>query len=32
MTIVKPYYQEPQHEKDPGYIDPKELIDIFKQH
>ena len=31
MTIVKPYYQEPQDEKDPSYIDPKELQDIFKQ-
>jgi len=30
MTIVKPYYQEPQHETDPGYIDPKELQDIFQ--
>ena len=30
MTIVKPYYQEPQNEKDPGYIDPRELQDIFK--
>ena len=31
MTIEKPYYQAPQHETDPGYIDPKELQDIFKQ-
>ena len=30
MTIVKPYYQEPQNETDPGYIDPRELQDIFK--
>ena len=30
MTIVKPYYQEPHEEKDPGYIDPQELQDIFK--
>ena len=25
MTIEKPFYQAPQHETDPGYIDPKEL-------
>ena len=31
MTIEKPYYQAPQHETDPQYIDPKELQDIFKQ-
>ena len=32
MTIEKALYPAPQHETDPGYIDPKELIDIFKQH
>ena len=31
MTIEKPYYQEPQHERDPKYMDPEELQDIFKQ-
>ena len=31
MTIEKALYQEPQNETDPGYIDPKELQDIFKQ-
>tara|TARA_B100000315_G_scaffold66644_1_gene60593 strand:- start:1293 stop:1559 length:267 start_codon:yes stop_codon:yes gene_type:complete len=31
MTIEKPFYQTPQHETDPGYIDPKEMEDIFKQ-
>ena len=31
MSIEKPYYQAPQHETDPGYIDPKEMDDIFKQ-
>jgi len=31
MTIEKALYREPQHETDPGYIDPKELQDIFKQ-
>ena len=31
MTIEKPYYQAPQHETDPAYIDPQELQDIFKQ-
>ena len=31
MTIEKPYYQAPQHETDPQYINPKELQDIFKQ-
>ncbi len=30
MTIEKPFYQAPQHETDPQYIDPKELLDIFK--
>ena len=30
MTIEKALYPAPQHEKDPGYIDPKELQDIFK--
>ena len=30
MTIEKPYYQAPQHETDPQYIDPKELDQIFK--
>ena len=30
MTIEKPYY-EAQDERDPGYIDPRELQDIFKQ-
>ena len=30
MTIEKPYYQEPQQEKDPSYMDPRELQDIFK--
>ena len=30
MTIEKPYYQEPQHERDPKYMDPEELQDIFK--
>ena len=30
MTIEKPYYQEPQHERDPNYMDPEELQDIFK--
>ena len=30
MTIAKPLYQEPHEEKDPGYIDPKEMQDIFK--
>ena len=30
MTIEKPFYQTPQHETDPGYIDPKELQDIFQ--
>ncbi len=30
MTIEKPLYQEPQHETDPAYIDPKELQNIFQ--
>lgn len=30
MTIEKPFYQAPQHETDPQYIDPKELDQIFK--
>ncbi len=30
MTIEKPFYQTPQHETDPQYIDPKELDQIFK--
>ena len=30
MTIEKPYYEAP-HGTEPGYIDPKELMDIFKQ-
>ena len=31
MTIEKALYQEPQDERDPGYIDAKEMEDIFKQ-
>ena len=31
MPIEKALYREPQDERDPGYIDPKEMEDIFKQ-
>jgi len=30
MTIEKPYYQEPQDERNPSYMAPEELQDIFK--
>ena len=32
MTIEKPFYQAPQHETDPGYIDPKDLEYFLKRH